>query len=88
MGRLSLGPLAKTTLISESEGGTAFLGPGAASSRPEPLKQFRYRGVRALTPASLITCELFACLYSSLVRNRFDPSRILSSDKPKGNCRD
>jgi integrase len=50
MGRLSLGPLAKTAWIRESEGGAHFWGPRAASSRTESLKQLRYGGVSCTNP--------------------------------------
>lgn len=36
----------------------------------EPLKQLRYRSIHALP--RLFACELFAYLYSSPVRDRFD----------------
>lgn len=57
-------PLAKTAWIRESEGLAHFWVPRAASSRTESLKQFRHRGVHALTSAFLFIYELFACLYS------------------------
>jgi integrase len=50
MGRLSLGPLAKTAWIRESEGGAHFWGARAASSRTESLKQLRYGGVSCTNP--------------------------------------